>query len=47
MSICDNLEAGLRQVEEDGERLLRAAVRSLPTPRPENLAEESAELIVK
>lgn len=32
MALCDELEAGLRRAEEDGERLLRAAVRSLLAP---------------
>ncbi len=47
MTLCDELEAGLRRAEEDGERLLRAAMRSLLAPSSENLAEESAELVVK
>lgn len=36
MALCDELEAGLRHVEEDGERLLRVAVRSLLSSAPEN-----------
>jgi type I restriction enzyme S subunit len=46
-ALCDELEAGLRRTEEDGERLLRAAVRSLLAPTSKNLAEESAELVVQ
>lgn len=36
MALCDELEAGLRRAEEDGERIRQAAVRSLLSPAPEN-----------
>ena len=35
-ALCDEMEAGLRHAEEDGELLLRAAVRSLLSSAPEN-----------
>lgn len=46
-ALCDELEAGVHHAEEDGERLLRAAVRSLLAPTSENSAKETAELIVQ
>jgi hypothetical protein len=45
--LCDELEANLRRAEEDGERLLRAAVRSLLASVSENSAVEAAALVVQ
>jgi type I restriction enzyme S subunit len=45
MALCDELETGLRRAEEDGERLLRAAVRSLLAPTLKDEDEQSAELV--
>ena len=39
MALCDEMEAGLRRQEEDGERLLRASIRSLLTASTEELVE--------
>jgi len=47
MALCDELEANLRRAEEDGEKLLRAAARSLFTSTTENSAAESAVLVVQ
>lgn len=47
MTLCDELEAGLRRTEEDGTRLLRLTLRSLLAPVSETLAEESAKLVVQ
>lgn len=47
MALCDELEAGLRLAEEDGERLLRAAVRSLLAPALKDEDEQSAELVAQ
>jgi type I restriction enzyme, S subunit len=46
MALCDDLEAGLRHAEEDGERLLRAAVRTLLTSPLEQPVEEVTELAI-
>jgi hypothetical protein len=42
MTLCDELEAGLRHAEEDSERLLRAAVRSLLASKLDNSMRVSA-----
>jgi type I restriction enzyme S subunit len=47
MALCDELEANLRRAEEDGERLLRAAVRSLLASVSENSGAEAASLVVQ
>jgi type I restriction enzyme S subunit len=47
MALCDELEAGLRRAEEDGERLLSAAVRSLLASVSENSSAEAVALAVQ
>jgi type I restriction enzyme, S subunit len=47
MALCDELEANLRRAEVDGERLLRAAVRSLLASVSENSAAEAVALVVQ
>ena len=47
MALCDELEANLRRAEEDGERLLRAAVRSLLASASEISAAEADALVVQ
>ena len=47
MALCDELEMNLRRAEEDGERLLHAAVRSLLASVYENSAAEAGALVVQ
>ncbi len=46
MALYEELEANLRRSEEDGERLLRVAVRSLLASETGNSAAEAAALVV-